>query len=402
MTIDPFSRLEKIKPSMGREAMCDEIVEVGKALETAYPSYGSLTKVTLRQEVLRLRLELLDAFPLQQDPAPYLSLVSALPLDVHTAHQLTYDLGTLTNDLSQGPVLFELTRALVDNLKRNKTLEKEAEFFKASHPPRTAGDFAWKVADFESHFQCLALNLMENQASNENCCLDLIEHVFSFSINCHYANLQASLLESMLAMGINRGRDGPADGWLAVKDWLDNNEERVCTSLLAQSWSRELKPELAKKAQTLGYEKLANTILLRSCRHEEDTFLLLKRDFNIDPDQKCYDAILKDHNGLACAAESKSLTALLAHALVYDHQLPDDWMVDRNDSPARLLDKAYREALKNGFLPSEDKLKDVFEQSIRKLRNDRDLKWLESSYFSGFLKDSLAYQAERFGQDLGL
>ncbi|WP_338923651.1 hypothetical protein V0M98_36115 (plasmid) [Pseudomonas silesiensis] len=402
MATDLFTRLESISPSMGREAMCDEIIEVGQALEQGLPSYGRLTLNSLSQQIRRLRTELVDAFPVKADPAPFLALVSALPLDVKNAHRLTYEFNDLNQDESQGPVLFQITSSIVANLKRNRTFEREAEFFKAAHPPRTAGQGAWNLSEFETDFISMAFNLMESQGQGEHCCLDLIEHVFSFSINCHYANLKAPLLEAMLAMGINRGRDGQAAGWPAVKQWLDANEDLVCTGLLNESWSAELKPELVKKANNLGYQKLANTILLRSCRHEEDTFLLLKRDFNIDPDQKCYDAILKDHNGLACAAESKSLTALLAHALVYDHQLPDDWMVDRNASPARLLDKAYREALKNGFLPSEDKLKDMFEQSIRKLRNDRDLKWLESSYFSGFLKDSLAYQAERFGQDLGL
>lgn len=402
MSTDLFTRLQRIHPSMGREAMCNEIVEVGKGLEAAQPSFGRMTLMTLRQDILSLRTTLLEAFPLREDPVPYLTLVSMLPLDVNAAHQLTYDLSNLSNYPNQEQVLFQLSRALVDNIKRNHTLERESEFFKKTEPPRTAGEGVWAVSDFEKDFESMAYNLLDSQAQDQHCCLDLIEHVFSFSINCQYLNLQAPLLKAMLAMGINRVLDEPAEGWPAMKQWLDVNEDRVCVSLLEQGWNREFKPALVKDAQALGYTQLANAIVLRSCRHEKDAFLALKRDFNVDPDQGCYDVILKNHRGEFCGAESNSLTALLAHTLTYDHQMPDDWMVMSEASPLKLLDSAYQEVKKNGFMPLEDKLQELFEKSLRKLRNDRDLKWLESSIFAPFLRQSLAYQGERFGQDLGL
>lgn len=402
MSTDLFTRLQNIHPSMGREAMCNEIVEVGKALETALPSFGRMTLMTLRQDVLSLRTKLLTACPLREDPVPYLTFVSTLPLDVHVAHQITYDLCSLSNYQSHEPVLFQLSRALVDNLKRNQTLERESEFFKKSEPPRTAGEGGWKISEFETDIGSLAHNLLDCQPTDQHCCLDLVEHVFSFSINCQYLNLQAPVLAALLATGTTRVQNDPAEGWPAMNQWLDANETRVCASLLEQGWNREFKPALAKRAQTLGYTKLATAIVLRSCRHEEGAFLALKRDFNIDPDQQCYDLILKNHLGEFCGAESKSLTALLAHALVFDHQMPSDWLVMSSDSPLKLLNSAYLEALKNGLMPSKDKLHDLFEKSLRKLRNDRDLSWLETSVFAPFLRNSLAYQAERFGQDLGL
>jgi hypothetical protein len=400
MSTDPFNRLENINPSMGRQAMCDAIVEVGKALEAALPAYGRMTLISLSQQVQRLRTELLEAFPLVEDPAPYLALLSALPLDMNAANQLTYDFGKLGDDPSHGPVLFELTRALVDNLKRNKTLEREAEFFKNSHTPRAAGDVVWTNTDFERDFDDFAYNLLDSQAQDPHCCLDLIEHVFSFSINCHDLNLQGVLLKAMLALNTTFNHESAC--WPAVKQWLTTHEDRVCDSILNQGWSRQFKPDLAQKALALGYPKLHNAIVLRSCRHNESNFLGLKQFYGIDPDQTCYDIILRNHRGEITGADSKSLTALLAHALVYDHQLPEGWMVKASDSPLKLLDSAYHEVVKSGFAPSSDKLHDLFEQSLRKLRNDRDLTWLDSSIFSPFLRQSLAYQAERFGQDLGL
>jgi hypothetical protein len=400
MNTDPLSRLENIKPSMGRQAMCDAIVEVGKALEIALPAYGRMTLISLSQQILQLRTELLEAFPLMEDPAPYLALISALPLDMKAAHQLTYDFGKLGDDPGHGPVLFELTRALVDNLKRNNTLEREAEFFKHSHTPRAAGDIVWTTTDFERVFDDFAYLLLDSQAKDPHCCLDLVEHVFSFSINCRDLNLQGGLLTAMLALNTTFNHESAC--WPAVKQWLKTHEDRVCASLLSQGWSRQFKPELAQKALALGYPKLHNAIVLRSCRHNESNFLALKRFYGIDPDQTCYDIILKNHRDEACGADSTSLTALLAHALVYDHQLPEDWMIKASDSPLKLLDSAYQEVKKSGLLPSNDKLHDLFEESLRKLRNDRDLSWLESSIFAPFLRQSLAYQAERFGQDLGL
>lgn len=384
--------------NLGQSVACEALLESGELLRGRLQHLPASQRLEYGEELKKLRIKLLTEYPLETDTAPMLTFVSAIPLTLDTVNWAAqYQLN------GQNPAYsVALAEALAHNLIVNKTLQREADIA-LSGVNRLPGEATWQPTDFELDFECAVANLLEDQPKKEFS-MSLIEHVFSISVECPFVNLQGEMLEAMFALGYTRLR-GEAEGWSTVKNWLELNQQRVCDAILSQGWSRKFKAnDLVKKAEILGFQRIANAILLRSCRQYSDSFLALRQNYGIDPDQKTYTLLLQDAAGRPVQPDGTSLTALFAHALAYGRIIDVDWMAPKNhsSSPARLLESACREVRRYGLSVDPAALKALFEQCMRNTPDGGTLDWLQKSEFSPLLKGSLAYQAARFSNDLGL
>jgi len=378
----------------GQDVACEALLEAGELLRGKLQHLSDSQRLEYGEELRNLRIKLLNTYHLDVDTTPMLTFVSAIPLNLDTVNWATQ-----SQLNGQNPAYsLALSEALANNLIVNKTLQQEAKI-ELSDQTRLPGDGSWKLTDFELDFECAVANLLEDQL--KECSITLIEHVFSISVECSFVNLQAELLEAMFGLGYSRSR-GEAESWPTIKNWLELNQQRVCDAILAQGWSRKFKAsEMVKKAEILGFQPIANAILLRSCRHYADSFLALRQNYGIDPDQKTYTLLLHDSAGKPVQPEATSLVALLAHSLAYARPIEVDWIAPK-DSPARLLESACKEVKRYGLTIDQPTLKNLFEQCMRNTLDGSKLDWLQKSEFLPLLKGSLAYQALRFSNDLGL
>lgn len=396
----PQEILEQVGTQLdfGQAVACEAILEAGELLRRRFQHLSTSQCLEYGEDLKKLRIKLLNAYPLESDTTPMLTFVSAIPLNLDTVNWAAqYQLN------GQNPAYsVALAEALAYNLIVNKTLQREAKIA-LSGENRLPGEATWQPTNFELDFECAVANLLEDQPKQEFS-MSLIEHVFSISVECPFVNLQGEMLEAMFALGYSRLR-GEAESWPAVKEWLELNQQRVCDAILSQGWSRKFKAtDLVKKAEILGFQPIANAILLRSCRHYADSFLALRQNYGIDPDQKTYTLLLQDSAGKPVQPDGTSLTALFAHALAYGRVIEVDWMSPKahSSSPARLLESACREVRRYGLSVDPITLKELFEQCMRNTPDGGTLDWLQKSEFSPLLKGSLAYQAARFSNDLGL
>jgi len=393
--------ITEIKLPMGLPAMCERLVSAGKALESLSEPLSQDMRVSLGDEFQRLMDALSTASPTLLDPVPLITLVSTIPMTVRNVNRVAGHASTVSNHDGQEQVVSQLVHAMVENLKRYQTIEHEMKLVQAANP-RFAGDILFKITDFESDLVTIPFELAW-VGYEDNIAKEYLDHIFSLDISDNDASMDPK--GHAIAAILEAGRDDPeraAPAWPGMKRWLEDNKSLVTQRLLASGWNHEYKPKLHQKAEKLGLPWLSAVLIKRGFRFNPEDLIELEIKHSQSPDLGTYETSFLGPDGKPAPADDKTLIAMLAHALVYENVMPDDWMTHENSSALKLLRKAMGVLSSQRIEADPERLKPLFDLCSRKLRKDDDLEWLVNSEFKHLLTDSLGYKGVKFTQELGI
>lgn len=393
--------ITEIKLTMGLPTMCERLVSAGKALESFPEPLSTDIRVSLGDEFQRLMDDLSTASPTLLDPVPLITLVSTIPITVRNANRIALHANTISGHEGQEQVVAQLVHAMVENLKRYQTIEHEMKLSQAENP-RFAGDLMFKITDFENDLTTIPFELAWI-AYEDNVAKEYLDHIFSLDIKANDASMDPKA-HAIVAL-LEAGRDDPekaAPAWPAMKRWLDDNQELVTQRMLASGWHRDFKPKLHQKAENLGLPWLSVVLIKRGFRFDTADLIDLQIKHSHSPDHGTYETSFRGPDGKPAPADDKTLIAMLAHALVYENVMPDDWVTHENSSALKLLRNAMGVLSSQRLEAVPDRLKQLFDLCSRKLRKDDELDWLVNSEFKHLLNDSLGYKGVKFTQELGI
>lgn len=394
-----LEHLSTIKGDSGQSTICDRLISAGKAIESAPEMLSPQSRVTLGEEFQRLTNVLAGHHPTRVDPVPLLTLVSTIPMTVNNAFKIANQVYAISGP-GQEQTVSQLVHAMVENLKRHRTIEHEMGLRQAENP-RFAGDLSFQISEFENDLISIPYELASMEG-DENHLKPYLDFIFSLDIKSNDASMDPK--PHAIVAVLEAGRDGEANAapaWPAMKRWLDENQALVTQRMLASGWHKEFKPKLYQKAEMLGLPWLKAVLVKRGFRFDLEDLVELQLKHQQAPDKGTYDTSLLGPDGKPAPADSKTLIAMLSHAMVYDNLMPDDWITHHNDSAVKLLHTAFGVVKSLGLEPDPERLKSLFELSIRKLRLDNDIDWLVKSEFKHLLNSSLGYRAVKFTQELG-
>lgn len=393
--------ITEIKLPMGLPAMCERLVSAGKALESLSEPLSQDIRVSLGDEFQRLMDDLSTGSPTLLDPVPLITLVSTIPMTVRNANRVASHANTISNHEGQVQVVAQLVHAMVENLKRYQTIEHEMKLIQVDNP-RFAGDIMFKITDLENDLVTIPFELAWI-AYEENYVKGYLDYIFSLDIRSNDASMDPKA-HAIVAL-LEAGRDDPeraAPAWPAMKRWLEDNQDLVTRRMLASGWQKDFKPKLHQKAENLGLPWLSAVLIKRGFRFNPEDLIELEIKHSQSPDHGTYETSFLGPHGKPAPADDKTLIAMLAHALVYENVMPDDWMTHENSSALKLLRKAMGVLSSQRLEADPERLKPLFDLCSRKLRKDDDLEWLVNSEFKHLLNDSLGYKGVKFTQELGV
>lgn len=389
-----IQEVRRITLELGLPALCERLISAGKALESLSEPISNEMRTCLGDEVQRLMSALSTGSPAHLDPVSLITLISTIPITVKQANRVAGIAYSISSHMAQEKVVSNLVHAMVENLKRNKTIEHEMAHMQAANP-RFAGDLIIKITDFETDLITIPYELACIDHEH-NLAQEYLEHVFSLDIKSNDASMDPK------AQAISAMLQTPAPAWPAMKRWLDDNQSLVTRRLLDSGWHKDFKPKLFSKAEEMGLTWLSSVLIKRGFRFNPEDFLDLEANHFESPDMGTYEISLLGPDGKPAPADDKTLIAMLAHALAYENVMPDYWITHENSSALKLLSKAMDVLRSKSLVPEPERLKQIFDLCARKLRKDNELDWLENTEFKHLLNGSLGYRGVKFTQELGI